>query len=242
VLRGASFAFRKYAASFRQARLFGAVFAGSSLITPFFLGTVAGAMASGRVPAGGYGDQIGSWINPTSLVGGVLAVTTTVFLAGVYLTADAARAGIGHLAERLRTRTLVVGVITGVIVFAGLYPIPHDAPILSKGLRTTASPLLVAAALAGAGAVVLVYRRRYPVARIAAAAAVGAVVTGWGVGQYPWILVGQMTINDAAGAEPTLAGLLVVVALAAVIVLPALGYLFWLTQTTFLDVTDGRAL
>jgi cytochrome bd ubiquinol oxidase subunit II len=78
--------------------------------------------------------------------------------------------------------------------------------------------------------------------RIAAAAAVGAVVTGWGVGRYPWILVGQMTINDAAGAEPTLAGLLVVVALAAVIVLPALGYLFWLTQTTFLDVTDGRAL
>jgi cytochrome bd ubiquinol oxidase subunit II len=47
VLRGASFAFRKYAESFGQARLFGAVFAGSSLITPFFLGTVAGAIASG---------------------------------------------------------------------------------------------------------------------------------------------------------------------------------------------------
>ena len=53
VLRGASFAFRKYAATLGQARLFGAVFAGSSLITPFFFGTVAGAIASGRVPAEG---------------------------------------------------------------------------------------------------------------------------------------------------------------------------------------------
>ena len=51
VLRGASFAFRKYAATMAQARLYGAVFAGSSLITPFFLGAVAGAIASGRVPA-----------------------------------------------------------------------------------------------------------------------------------------------------------------------------------------------
>ena len=59
VLRGATFAFRKYAATLSQARLFGAVFAGSSLISPFFLGTVAGAIASARVPAQGYGDRLG---------------------------------------------------------------------------------------------------------------------------------------------------------------------------------------
>ena len=49
--------FRKYSATLSQARLFGAIFAGSSLISPFFLGTVAGAIASGRVPADGYGDR-----------------------------------------------------------------------------------------------------------------------------------------------------------------------------------------
>src|ERR1700755_502433 len=74
VLRGANFAFRKHAETFAQARFFGAIFAASSVITPFFLGTVAGAIASGRVPASGYGDPIGSWINPTSLFGGCLAV------------------------------------------------------------------------------------------------------------------------------------------------------------------------
>jgi len=230
VLRGASFAFRKYSETFAQARLFGAIFASSSVITPFFLGTAAGAIASGRVPAEGYGDPMGSWINPTSLVGGCLAVATCIFLAGVFLTADADRAGEVGLASRLRTRTLAVGVVAGGVVFAGLYPVWHDAPTLSHGLRTAAAALLVVAAVAGLATLVLVYRRRFGVARVAAVAAVAAVVTGWGVGQYPWMLVDQLTINDAAGADATLVGLLIVVALAGVVVLPPLVYLFRLTQ------------
>ena len=230
VLRGASFAFRKYSETFAQARLFGAVFAASSVITPFFLGAAAGAIASGRVPADGYGDLVGSWVNPTSLVGGCLAVVTCVFLAGVFLTADAARAGDAVLAERLRTRTLGVGIAAGAVVFAGLYPISHDAPTLSHGLRTAAAPLLALAAVAGAATLVLLYRRRYSMARIPAVAAVGSVVTGWGVGQYPWLLVDEVTINDGAGADATLIGLLIVVGLAGVIVLPALIYLLRLTQ------------
>ena len=73
-------------------------------------------------------------------------------------------------------------------------------------------------------------RSRWP-ARVSAAVAVAAVVAGWGVGQYPWLLVDQSRIVDAAGATSTLAALLVVVALAGVIVLPALSYLLWFTQT-----------
>src|ERR1700736_701309 len=180
VLRGASFAFRKYAATFTEARLYGAIFAASSLITPFVLGTVAGAIASGRVPAWGYGDQISSWLNPTSLVGGCLAVSTCALLAGVFLSADAAPAGIPGLAERLRRRVLPVGIVAGLIVFAGLYPILHDAPTLSQRLFGAASPLLGLAALAGGITLLLLYRRSYPMARVFAAAAVGAVITGGG--------------------------------------------------------------
>jgi cytochrome d ubiquinol oxidase subunit II len=211
--------------------LVGAIFAGSSFITPFFLGTAAGAIASGRVPASGYGDPVGSWINPTSLVGGCLAVTTSVFLAGVFLTADADRASSHRLAERLRGRTLAVGAAAGIIVFAGLFPILRDAPTLSRGLVGAALPLIGVAALSGVITLVLLYRRRFSVARITAAAAVTAVVAGWGVGQYPWLLVDQLTINAAAGAETTLVALVVVIALAVVIVLPALAYLLRLTQT-----------
>ena len=74
--------------------------------------------------------------------------------------------------------------------------------------------LLVVAALTGAVTLAEVYRLRFRFARVFAMAAVAVVVTGWGVGQYPWILDGELTINDAAGAPATPTGLLVVVAMA----------------------------
>lgn len=231
VLRGASFAFRKYSSTLGQARLFGAVFAASSLITPFFLGAAAGAVASGRVPAEGNGDVLGSWLHPTSLFGGAIAVGTCAFLAGTFLTADALRSGHADLSEKLRVKTLVVGVATGIVVFAALVPIRHGSPTLSDRLLGVAAPLIVLSALAGTATLLLILRRRYAVARFTAVGAVAAVVLGWGVAQYPWILVDQVTISAGAGAPATLAGLLVVVGLAAVIVVPALAYLFRLTQS-----------
>jgi len=231
VLRGASFAFRKYAATLAQARLFGVVFAGSSLITPFFFGTVAGAVASGRVPADGNGDVWSSWLNPTSLIGGVIAVGSCAFLAGVFLVADAQRSGNQRLVTALRTRTLAVAVVTGAVVFAGLLPIRADAPTLWDGLTGRALPLVLVSAAAGLATIGLLVVRRFSLARLTAAGAVAAVVSGWGLGQYPWLLVDEIRIADAGGADATLAGLLVAAGLATVIVVPALAYLFSLTQS-----------
>ena len=231
VLRGASFAFRKFAPTLGQARLFGVVFAGSSVITPFFLGTVAGAIASGRVPATGRGDLWSSWLNPTSLLGGMIAVGTCAFLAGVFLCADAARAGREELSAGLRRRTLVVGLVTGAVVLAALVPLQRDAPTLADGLMSRAAPLVVLSALSGLATLALVARRRYAIARVTALLAVASVVAGWGVAQYPWLLVDEVTIAEAAGADATLVGLLVAAGLAVVVVLPPLAYLFRLTQT-----------
>ncbi len=231
VLRGASFAFRKYAATLAQARLFGAVFAGSSLITPFFLGCAAGAVASGRVPRAGYGDLWSSWLNPTSVFGGVVAVATCSFLAGVFLTADAERSADHALAEQLRIRSLILGAVTGGVVLVALVPIHQDAPTLSGELTTRALPLVLLSALAGLATLWLLARRSYRLARLTAVAAVATVVAGWGVAQYPWVLTDQLRIQEAAGPRATLAGLLAVVGLATVLVVPALAYLFWLTQS-----------
>jgi cytochrome d ubiquinol oxidase subunit II len=230
VLRGASFVFRKYADTLAQARLFGVFFAGSSLLTPFFLGAIAGAIASGRVPRDGNGDLWNSWLTPASLIGGVLAVGACAFLAGVFLTADAERSQHTALAETLRRRTLGVGIATGIVVFAALVPLRRDAPTLSQGLESRAAPLVVLSGLAGVGTLLLLARRRYRPARIAAVTAVGSVLLGWGVGQYPWLLVDQVTIQQGAGAQATLVGLLVAVALAVLLVLPPLAYLFWFIQ------------
>jgi cytochrome bd ubiquinol oxidase subunit II len=230
VLRGAGFAFRKYAASLRLARVFGAVFATSSLLAPFFLGVVAGSVAAGHVPAQGRGDPIGSWMHPTALTGGVLAVGTCSFLAGVFLTADAAREGHGALADRLRRGSLLVAAVTGAVVLAALVPVRQDAETLSEELLGRAAPLVLASVAGGVLTLWALIRRRYLLARFAAVGAVVGVVLGWGVAQYPWLLVDQLTITDAAGARSTLASLLVVAGLAGVVVLPPLIYLLWLTQ------------
>ena len=54
VMRGSSFAFRKTVFRTRDRRNFGAAFAVSSVIVPYCMGAAAGAVASGRVPAGGW--------------------------------------------------------------------------------------------------------------------------------------------------------------------------------------------
>ncbi len=232
VARGAGFAFRKYAPTLGWAQVAGVIFAGASLLTPFFLGTIAGAVASGRVPATGTGDLWSSWLNPTSILGGLLAVSTCTFMAGVLLVAVADRLGQAELAAELRAKSLIGGVVTGVIVLAGIPILALDDETLVDGLLGRALPVVIASGLGGLSALWLLWQGRLQTARVAAAAAVALVVAGWGVAQYPWILVDQLTIDEAAGARATLVGLVVATGLAAVLVVPPLLYLFRLADTS----------
>lgn len=233
VARGSAFAFRKFAPDMAKARLFGALFAVSSLLTPFLFGTAAGAIASGRVPIGGAeagADRWSSWTGPTSLIGGVLAVLTCSFLAATFLVAEAHHQGDEALAEACRRRAIAAGVVTGVVAIAGIVPLRNDAPTLFDGLTGRAFPLILLSAVAGSFTLVALWRRYATAARVGAATAVGSVVVGWGVAQYPWLLVDEAELADAAGADATLWALVVTFGLAAVTVVPALGYLYWVTQ------------
>jgi cytochrome d ubiquinol oxidase subunit II len=230
VLRGAGFAFRKLAATIAEARLFGVIFALSSIITPFFFGTIAGALASGRVPRDGQGDVWRSWTGPSSLLGGTLAVLACAYLAGVFLASDAATGGDEALAGRMVRGVLAVGALTGVVAAVGVLPLERDAPKLWDNLSGRGAPLLLASAVAGAASLALLRAGAYRKARVAAVGAVASIVVGWGVGQYPWLLLDQVTIRQGAGAEATLTALLVTAALALVIVLPPLVWLFRLVQ------------
>src|SRR3954454_15429244 len=92
VIRGSSFAFRKAVLTTRDRRNFGAAFAASSVLVPYCMGAVVGAIGSGRVPSGGEGGDPGArWIKRTSILGGVLAVTVCAFLFATYLVWDARR-------------------------------------------------------------------------------------------------------------------------------------------------------
>src|SRR3954466_1739193 len=134
VARGSGFAFRHVFVRTDQQRVVGAAFAVSSVLSPFFLGTVAGGIASGRVPTAGHGDPVSSWLNPTSLLGGVLAVLACAFTAAVFLSAEARRRDEPDLERWFRRRGQVTAVVTGAVALAGIAVLHADAPRLFSGL------------------------------------------------------------------------------------------------------------
>lgn len=237
VLRGAGFALRKFADTLPAARALGATFALSSIITPYFLGSIAGALASERVSSsGGAGATV--WINPTSVLGGVLAVLTCAYLAGLFLLVDARRDD-PDLAESLRRKVMAVAAVAGAAVLVGGLVLRADASRLFHRLNGPGLPLVLVSAFAGAASVLLVGRRRDAEARLAGVLAVTAVVGGWGFAQYPRLL-DDRTLEEAAGADATLDALLVVAVVALVIVRPALAWLFRLAGTATDPDDDHR--
>jgi cytochrome bd ubiquinol oxidase subunit II len=231
IARGAAFAFRKSVTTLGMRRFLGAGFALSSLVTPYFLGAVVGGVASGRVPPGiAAGDVVTSWVNPTSVLGGVLAVLVCAYLAAVFLCGDARREGAEDLAEQFRGRALATAVGTGLIGVAGLFVLRADAPQLFDGLTGRAAPVVVLSVVAGLAALGLLLTRRYAAARLASALAVTAILAGWAFAQYPYVLVPEVTIEEAATGRATLVAMLVALVGGAVLLVPALIYLYVLFQ------------
>lgn len=238
IFRGAAFAFRGQAAMIREARLLGAVFATSSVLVPFALGTVVGAVASGRVPVGNAaGEPFGSWLNPTGILVGVLAVAVGTYLSAVFLCHDAVRAEQPDLVRAFRRRALGSGVVTGLIAVVGLFVLHDDAPQLYDELTGGVAVVLVVASIAaGLVTLALVLRtERFGWARVSAAAAVVFLVAAWGAAQQPDLLPGALTIDQAAAGDATLQAVLISVGLAVVILAPSLALLFRLVLTGRLD-------
>ena len=231
VLRGAAFAFRPVVGSIRGRRLTTAIFAASSVVTPFFLGAAGGGIASGRVSidASG-GDLLASWLNPTSILVGLLAVAVCAYLAAVFLVADARRLGQADLAAQFLRRARGAAVVAGGLAAIGIVVLTLDAPVLAGELTRRGWPLIVASVVFGAAALAAIGQRAPFGTRPLAIGAVVAVIWGWGVAQYPDILPRTLSLADAAAPSGSLGSLLVVFVAAALVIAPSLALLFWLTQ------------
>ncbi|HEX5588322.1 MAG TPA: cytochrome d ubiquinol oxidase subunit II [Acidimicrobiia bacterium] len=242
VLRGSSFAFRKEVTRLSSQRNFGAAFASSSVLVPYCMGAVAGAIASGRVPAGGKaGDPWSSWINPTSILGGVLAVVVCAFLSAVYLVWDARRLDDDDMVEYFRRRAVVASMVAGAVAAAGVYVLYEDARYVFDGLTSRALPLVIISAVCGLGSLWLLMRQAHRGARLLAMGAVASVVVGWGVAQWPYILPESLKVSAAAAPDPTLVTILIVFVVAAIVILPSLGLLYVLDQKSLVESDAASA-
>jgi cytochrome d ubiquinol oxidase subunit II len=236
VLRGTSYALRGQLDGAGGQRPIEYLFALSSILTPFALGAAVGGIASGRVPVGNAaGDLVTSWLNPTSVLIGALAVVTGGHLAAVYLAADAHRLDERRLVLDFRARALTSGVVTGALALTGLAVVYADAPALYAGLtRDGGASMVGVSAVAGLATLVLVWRYRFGAARVCAAFAVAAIVAGWALAQRPRVLPG-LTVDQAASARSALLAVIVAVAVGAVVLVPSLILLFRLYLRGHLD-------
>lgn len=233
VLRGSGFAFG-HAFTDRGYERARTVFALSSIVTPFFMGTVVGAIASGRVTASG-GDVWSSWINPLSILIGVLFVVSGAYLAAVFLLADSRRAGDDDLVPYFTRRALAAAVVAGALALVGIFVLRSDARYVFDGLTTEGLPLLVASIAFGLAALGALARGLPRGPRPLAIAAVVAIIWGWGVGQHPYLLPETLTIQAGAGVSGALTAVIVVFCVALVTVVPAIVLLYVLAQRQALE-------
>jgi len=235
VLRGAGFAFRKSVATLTEERTAGAIFALSSVLTPFFMGTVVGAIAAGNVPAEGNGDAFSSWIQPLPLLIGAMFVATGAYLSAVFLVGDARRAGEVDLERYFVRRALAAGAVAGAFAAFGLIELHAEARYVFDRLVDQGLPLVVLSVLCGIGLLITLLRGGRRPLRPFAGGAVVAVIWGWGVAQFPYLLPTSLRIDQAAAPDPTLTVIFIVFGLAAVLVLPSLFLLYALSQRDVLE-------
>jgi cytochrome d ubiquinol oxidase subunit II len=234
VLRGCGFAFRKSIEGLSGRRAAGATFAISSLLTPFFMGTVVGAIASGEVPAEGNGDAFSSWLAPLPLLTGAIFVASGAYLAAVFLVGDARRAGEADLERYFVRRALAAAAVAGIAAAAGLLELHAEARYVFDRLVDQGLPLVVLSALCGIGLLAVLLRGGRSPLRPLAAGAVIAVIWGWGVAQFPYLLPTSLSIGEAAAPDPTLTTVFAVFGVAALLVLPSLALLYSLSQKDLL--------
>jgi cytochrome bd ubiquinol oxidase subunit II len=241
VLRGAGFAFRKEARGITLQRAAGATFAFSSLLTPFFMGTVIGAMAAGQIPAGASRASLAAWTGATSLLIGFLFVGACGYLAAVYLIGEAAGRGDRRLETYFTRRAQAAGLVTGALSLATLAVLHGSDPALFRHLTGRALPLVIIAAVTGTAVTVLLTAGRTRGARPLAALGVAAVIWGWGVAQYPTLLPGTpVTLSDAGAPHTTLVALVVLFVAVVLIVGPSFGLLFALQGRQVLQHEGGE--
>ncbi len=236
VLRGSGFAFHKAAQRSKRRHLAERIFGVSSLLTPFFMGTVVGAVAAGRVPVGNAaGDPVTSWLNGLSILIGVLFLATSAYLSAVFLISDARRAEAPDLERYFKQRALGAGLVAGAVAFAGVFVLHADAHYLFEGLIHEGLPLVIVSGLCGLGVLVVLQRGARRGARPLAVGAVTAVVWAWGVAQHPYLLPQTLTIKAGAAPDTTLTGILIVFGAAVLLVIPSIALLYSLTQRNLVE-------
>ena len=228
VFRGASFAFRAHGRdAFQTMSPWGVGFGVASVVTPFFLGTAAAAVASGSIHAphaqlaSGFLD---GWTTPLAAVIGLFALSICAYLAATYLMVETETRP--ALQADFRRRATLAALVSGVLALLSLAIASFEGPRLLQSLTGRGLLVFVLALLNGPLALWAVWRSRPRIARAAVIAQVVFVLWAWAIGQWPYLVPPDLTISGTASPSATLNAMLVVLAVGGAFLLPSLWLLF----------------
>ena len=243
VLRGVGFAFRHTAQRLQTERLTGATFASASLITPFFMGTVVGAVATGQVPVHPAGNVLAAWTSTTSILTGLLFVAACAYISAVFLVPEAQQRGQQDLVRYFSLRATAAGVVTGGLAGGTFAELSVSTPYVYNRLTGIALPLVAVSIAAGIAVLGMLWVRwHHPVIlRATAAIAVATVVWGWGLAQYPYLFPTSLSLEAGTAPTGTLVAEFVVAGLAVLLVAPGFALLYFLQQRRMLTAADSDA-
>ncbi|HSL70937.1 MAG TPA: cytochrome d ubiquinol oxidase subunit II [Longimicrobiales bacterium] len=231
VLRGAAFVFRAYsrragAEVAAEERGWGVLFGAASIITPLLLGCCLAAVSTGRIRVAGDGITVehnAAWLTPLALTTGLLALALCAYLAAVYLTNETK----AELQEDFRGFALLAGTATVALSAILLLLVRSSASHLWSGLTSTrALPVLIAGVVAALFAGWTLRHRRFRAARAAAVTQISALLAGWMLAQYPYLIYPDVTVQSAAAPAATLRFFVWTLPLGALVLLPSLWLLF----------------
>lgn len=244
VLRGASFSFRSnYGMQVGSGVRWGHVFDAASAITPFLLGTIAGALSSGNIRVSGTPLQVQAnlwttWTTPFALSCGAFALGLCSVLSATYLTVEARDTGDHDLAQVFRRRAIAAGAVTAILGALAALLARQEAPVLWQGLIGKALPFSAAAVLIGLATAVALLRGADGIARILVAVMTACIFIAWGVALWPHLIVPDVTINNAASPASVLGPMLIVALVGLAVLFPSLWYLFSVVKR---QARSGRA-
>jgi cytochrome d ubiquinol oxidase subunit II len=235
VMRGSAFTFRALDTTGDAGqRRFGLVFSIGSTIAPVLLGTIVGALVSGRVRVQGGVVTSGffsCWLAPFPVAIGGLTLALCAFLAATYLTVEVRNPA---LQEDFRVRAVAAGLAVGVFALAAFGLAGQGAPRVREALaaRPWSWPFHALTGAAAVTALAALATRRFRLARAAAAAQTVLILLGWALAQYPYLVVPDLTLTNAAASVRTQRLLLLVLLGGLPILLPSLVLLFRLFKAS----------
>ncbi len=235
VLRGSAFVFRSYDSQHDATqRKWSLVFSIASLVTPIMLGISLGAVVSGQIRPAMFETSsstsflqayITPWLGVFPVFLGFYILLVFSFLAAVYLTLESRDEAIQEI---FRRRALFTGVAVGVLAWVCMFLAKTGAPILYKGLtqNSWSIPFQILVGLIALGTLVLLWKRRYGWARLFAMVQVICIVWGWGLSQFPYLIVPDFTVMNSAAPPSVLKPVVWVLLLGTPILLPSFWYLY----------------